>query len=354
MGFRYSLNSKIKFVCPDCGQANRFVRYIDNTTGIYLSGYFGICDRVNGCGFNEKPIQEYISDSENVNPTKIQSLYDSDVLPETMTDYRDFKKPNRFFYQLEKVFGTEKTLEAINRYQLGTFYDGAVIYPYYFNNELKTAKIMWYGDDLHRDKEKPTKWLHSGSYTANDGKYYNWYNEDFNMCLPLFGWDLIRQDKNKTICLVEAEKTAVIMSIIYPEFIWVACGSIGYLQTYKFIANNNRKWLFMPDMGFHATTNQTVLDYWKSKVSKISESYTFDLCEFVDYVPKGINPNINKKMYDNGEDIADFMLEYLKFDRLKANSKDEIFSNIIDYNRNTTFGDCNYIEYMKDTLNIYV
>jgi len=356
--FKYSLNSKQKFTCPDCGQVNRFVKFIDNTTGLYMDGDFGKCDRIDSCGYESKPENSFIDDSECNVTYKPKSLYDSDVLPESMEVYRDFKKPNRFFYQLEKIFGTEKTLEAINIYQLGSFWDGAVIYPYIFNGKLKSGKIFWYGDDLHRDKNKHVQWLHNVKYHSDDDNVYqSSEDEDFNLCTPLFGWDLLRGN-DKTVCLVESEKTAVIMSIIYPDFIWLATGGLFNLQPYKFPYYNNRKWLFFPDLGNNKDV--TIKDYWIKQVEKISENYSFTVCKFIDFIPPQITNDRLNKCTAKGYDIADFILDYMKYEIVKDLSVDEVMTKddlkaMFDkWLHEPTFGGCSYIEYMKDTLNKYV
>jgi hypothetical protein len=50
--------------------------------------------------------------------------------------------------------------------------------------------------------------------------------EKFNLKQCLFGLHLVNS-KTKTIHLVESEKTAVIMSVLIPEFTWLATGSNG-------------------------------------------------------------------------------------------------------------------------------
>src|SRR5690606_6321277 len=54
-GFRYILDkSSKKFPCPSCGK-RRFVRYLDTTTGEYISDEYGRCDREQNCGHWQRP-----------------------------------------------------------------------------------------------------------------------------------------------------------------------------------------------------------------------------------------------------------------------------------------------------------
>jgi len=355
--YKYSLDSKEKFRCPKCGAYNRFVKFVDNKTGIYLDGDFGKCDRIDSCGYELRPDNCYIDDSECSTKHKVRSLYDSDDINDHIESYRNYNKPNMkpniFFVGLYNRFGLDKTFEAINLYQLGTFWDGAVIYPYFFNGNLKSAKIMWYDDDLHRNK-KYFQWLHKVNYHSDDGNHYqSSVKDDFDLCVGLFGWDLIGQGNDKTICCVESEKTAVIMSIVYPEFIWVATGGLFNLWPYKFPHYSYRKWLFFPDLGNYKDI--TIKDYWIKQVDIISENYSFTVCKFIDYLPPQITNSSLQHCNESGNDIADFVLNYMKYEEVKGLPMDDNLKTIcIKHLNEPIFKDCNYIEYMNEILNKYV
>src|SRR5690606_29533189 len=49
--------------------------------------------------------------------------------------------------------------------------------------------------------------------------------KDFNLCQCLFGLHLINETETRTVAIVEGEKTAVIMSLFKPEYVWLATGS---------------------------------------------------------------------------------------------------------------------------------
>ena len=353
--YRYSLNSKVKFTCPDCGQANRFVKYIDNVSGQYLENTYGKCDRIDSCGFDNRPANSYVNDSECTVTAKCKDLYDSDDINEYIDSYRTIKPnmtANIFFMGLVTMFGIDKAYEAIDLYKLGTFYDGAVIYPYFFNDNLKSAKIFWYDEDLHRNKKKHVQWYHNVYYKTDQGFYVgDSEDDDFKLCVPLFGWDLLKGN-DKTICCVESEKTAVIMSIICPEFIWVATGGLFNLQPWKFTFYNNRKWLFFPDLGNNKDV--TIKDYWMKQVEKITENYSFTQCKFIDYLQPKININSLKHCIESGYDIVDFILDYMKYENVKGLPMDDLKTICINKLNEPIFQDCNYIEYLKDLLIKYV
>lgn len=349
--YRYSLNSKQKFECPACGHSNRFVKYMDNTTGLYISGDYGKCDREESCGYHERPDSCFIDDSTSVIKFEEKDLNESDSMDreryiETFHLVRN--KINRryasvnlsrnvFINGLLARFDGNKVREAYAMYKIGMFFNGATVFPYFYNNELKSAKIIHFKPDLHRNKDVRPMWLHStktfkyfdyvegkvdevlnNCYPAENEEYEEFikyreaYTEDsvcekYKFCLPLFGWDLLGVYPDKTICLVESEKTAVICSICFPDFIWLATGGKNFLQQYKFNYYNGRTWLFFPDLSGDNSTS----DYWKQQVKRISEKYSmFDY--FIDFVPPTNNENkvFNQNAKENGFDIADYILEY--------------------------------------------
>ncbi|WP_373518914.1 DUF6371 domain-containing protein [Pricia sp.] len=53
--FKYTLDkSAKKFVCPACGK-RRLVKYVHTTTGGYLAGVFGRCERIESCKYFQTP-----------------------------------------------------------------------------------------------------------------------------------------------------------------------------------------------------------------------------------------------------------------------------------------------------------
>ena len=115
---------------------------------------------------------------------------------------------------------------VFNRYRLGTTTDREVIYWQIDRHErVRTGKIMDYNRDGHRKKEKNATWVHCQDFAQLE-------TDEKLAPQCLFGEHLIgeyianpsRFGKNVTVALVEAEKTAIIASIYYPEKIWLATG----------------------------------------------------------------------------------------------------------------------------------
>ena len=62
-----------------------------------------------------------------------------------------------------------------------------------------------------------------------------------------FGTHLLGVVGGDVVSLVEAEKTAVILSELYPQHIWLAAGGLGEVQVDKFRPLRGRKVIMFPD-----------------------------------------------------------------------------------------------------------
>ena len=52
---------------------------------------------------------------------------------------------------------------------------------------------------------------------------------------------------NNSVCVVEAEKTAVIMSEHFPQYLWMATGGLNELTAVKLFPLRGRKIILFPD-----------------------------------------------------------------------------------------------------------
>ena len=142
------------------------------------------------------------------------------------------------------------------RYRLGMARDGGVIF-WQINilNQVHDGKIMYYRLNCHRDHHH----------------YPTWVSTEIRRCgLPLdalvgghclFGSHLLREDKDstkrKTVCVVEAEKTAFIMSELFPNYHWLASGGLAALTDQSFCGLYGRRIVLYPD------TDETGMAYDK-------------------------------------------------------------------------------------------
>lgn len=118
---------------------------------------------------------------------------------------------------------TESQLHnAAARYRLGCTKDGGVIFWQIDDQQqVRTGKVMYYQPDCHRDKTHTPTWIH---HLMKDTLPPN-----YEMRPCLFGLHLLGAGGG-LIAIVESEKSAVILSEKFPDYIWLSCGG---LQTFK-------------------------------------------------------------------------------------------------------------------------
>ena len=139
----------------------------------------------------------------------------------------------------------QQMVDAVCRYRLGGTRSGRVIFWQIDNDErICDGKVMSYGPDCHRRKEKeytPT-WVSALLTKRHGGKQEG---DIVRHCL--FGLHLLKDRDLQPVAVVEAEKTAVILSAYYPQYVWLATGGLFEVQPEKFRPLKGRKVILFPD-----------------------------------------------------------------------------------------------------------
>ena len=142
----------------------------------------------------------------------------------------------------------EQMQRAARRYRLGASRDGGVIFWQIDEfDQLRDGKIMHYRPDCHRDHDRKPTW--TAYLLRKSGRL----PKDWNTDHCLFGLHLLENVKmkelknEKTVAVVEAEKTAVIMSEVKPEYIWLATGGKTELNVAKLRPLEGRRVILFPD-----------------------------------------------------------------------------------------------------------
>lgn len=166
------------------------------------------------------------------------------------------------------------------------------------NLKWNNATIFWQIDE----KEK----VHAGKmmlYDVTTGKrikepynHINWVHKainekDFTINQCLFGLHNITEDYNKTIAIVESEKTAIIMSIILPNFFWLASGSKGNFKFELLEPLKNRNVIAFPDKGEY--------NNWLNKATELN-ALGFKI---------SVSDLIENTEFNNGFDLADYYIK---------------------------------------------
>ncbi|MBO4487169.1 MAG: hypothetical protein J5729_02290 [Bacteroidaceae bacterium] len=162
----------------------------------------------------------------------------------------------------------EQMQRAAQRYRLGCSRDGGVIFWQIDEHEvLRDGKIMHYLPDCHRDHDRKPSWV---SYHLRRNGLLP---EDWKAEHCLFGLhqlnlqfdnlqctiSTITGENCKSVAVVEAEKTAVIMSEVKPEYIWMATGGKTELSVARLKPLAGHRVILFPDTD---ETGETYRDWY--------------------------------------------------------------------------------------------
>lgn len=214
--YRYSLDkSSKKFLCPNCHKKS-FVRYIDNERNNYVEENFGRCDRETNCKYHLAPKHNGTIATFEKPPIKVKA---STLNPELLIASKKHFTQNHFVKFLRMFFSYDEIESVIEKYFIGTssHWKGAtVFYQINDHNEVMAGKVMLYD-------------ANSGSRIKKPFNHVTWTHillkiDRFNLKQCLFGLHLKNANTCKTIAITEAEKTAVMMSLLLPEYTWMSTG----------------------------------------------------------------------------------------------------------------------------------
>lgn len=321
--YRYRLEKydgpKSKHICPSCGKKT-FVLYVDTQTNEYIGDDVGRCDRLVNCGYH-KPPRVFFEENQIFAETKPQkkrlevpenqrvsvsvsskprmqaetetSYIDKEIMLKTLSQY----DKNNLFLFIESMFGFDKAIESAKRYFLGTskYKPGATVFwqvDRYGN--VRTGKIMLYDYQTGKRDKKTFQFAHN----LINGK-------DFNLKQCFFGEHLLAIDKNKTVAIVESEKTAIIASIYFDKFIWLATGGKEGLNSVKCEALKDRNVVLFPDLSPETAKNNVFSD-WTKKANELIKpvANTVIVSDFLE-------KNADDTAKNEGLDIADYIIGFV-------------------------------------------
>lgn len=259
--YRYILDpTSRKILCPSCGK-RRFVGMIDQDTGEFLSN-FGRCDREVNCGYCNYPLSNSFISQNNIASRQNENLKSSFHEVSSLRD--SLFAENNFQRFLKGLFGEFYSQVICNNYLIGTsvdFYNGTVFWQIDDKLRIRAGKIICY-DEIGR-RSNNINWIHS---LLKRQKLITEYN--LEQCL--FGLHLSIRDSNSTVAIVESEKTACIMSVIYPQFLWMACGSKAEFKAQKLQPIKHRKIIAYPDCEVQKG-GKTTFEEWDQKAKLMNQ-----------------------------------------------------------------------------------
>lgn len=265
-----------------------------------LAENVGRCNHESGCGYHYSPRQYFADHSFFKNAyngfrpkrakraTSRHTTTKIEFIPkEYVVSY--FGMSSHFVRFLETLYSHEDVEAVCRSYCLGETPRGEVIYwQMDVDGNVRTGKIMQYNEkDGHRVKTKNgIGWMHSRM------KKHGQVSENFMLGQCLFGEHLLPLRPEATVALVEAEKSAVVCSLEFPEYIWLAVGSKSQLNSGKLLVLKGRRVVLFPDVdGYEA---------WREKAKDL----TFCIAKVSDLLER----EATREQRDAKIDIADLII----------------------------------------------
>jgi len=253
--YRYQLKtyhrSKDKPTCPACGKKHRFSEYIDMRNGKPVGEGVGKCDRINSCGYWVTPHEYFKQHPEARSLNSLQSLYTPKTvepprlfLPQDVIEQYGAECGNTNFgiWLAGKAPSEEILVASVKMYRLTATTTKAIIFWYIdYNGRFCQGKMMWYNANGHRNGFVNTV----SSDLSKKGILPA--NPQMHRCL--FGEHLLKERPEAIVYLVEGEKTAIVMSMLKPQFLWLATGGCGMLNTHIVKPLRGRRVVVVPDSG---------------------------------------------------------------------------------------------------------
>ncbi|MBW7868869.1 MAG: hypothetical protein H3C31_11140 [Brumimicrobium sp.] len=277
MKFEFEKSPAKKGECPSCRHKDTFRFYED------LPRQYGKCDRENNCGYFNNPHEESYEVQAELANIEIKK-------PKT-------KEPKQIFLKADQVKDTINNqtsdfhlylyghalvdLTHLTKWNVGTDKFGNTCFIISDKKNIYNVKTIKYADNCKRDKAKYPFYL-----KAPKGKKYS-------RCL--YGAHLLDNDKKKTVCLVESEKTAVLAAAQYPTFDWLATGGSNGLTGETISVLYGRKIYYLCDADKAGRNNSTI-----DKLKAYKQNF-----KVVDLFPNRTD----------GYDLADYILNDFLFDK---------------------------------------
>ena len=250
---------------------NSFIQYLANESKYFSTDEIGFVNVVSA----KEP------------PPEIVPSFHSLALLDKMYNVLQIDNLTEF---LKIHFSKEEVFKATQNYLItGTnhFWSNSTAFWQIDDKEkIHACKIMQYDRFTGKRVKEPynhINWLHKATKEP-----------DFNLCQCLFGLHRVNEDYQKTIAVCESEKTAIIMSLFIPDYIWIATGSKQNLKFELLKPIKKRNIVLFPDKGEYLN--------WLNKAAELN-AIGFKIA---------VSELIEQTEFENGFDLADYYLNETK------------------------------------------
>ena len=240
--------------------------------------------------------------------TKTMKKIRFNTMLKTLPNKRPLTGLNQLTDLLLRVFPQSRVIAAVERYFIGfnAFNtsapgDALIYWQVDERKRIVNAKRIHYKCDGHRDKKMPPLVMYP----------------DNPQCL--FGLHLLKDvAPDKPIAIVESEKSALIMSMVMPEYLWMACGSLNNFNEKFLEPLRGRLIIGFPDVDIKrdkATGESVSCAMWRETAKQLR------LQGWRIIVDNHLEITVNTSQRIDKIDIADIALDKAMKQQLKRLSK---------------------------------
>lgn len=266
---KYLPGGRNRYTCPRCGKKKCFTRYIDTLTQQYVDPSVGRCDHESHCGYHLSP-REFFNSHPELNAKSS---------PKCIIPRKDFAPRQTLFFPMNWVMEStqrestlsrfllqyaddkQRMMKVLDDYRVGAtikdssakgvnYGPAAIFWQIDENDHVHEGKIMYYSDNGHR--AGTPDWVRALCVRKKVGPQLEHTDK------VLFGLHLLNRHPEKTIYVVESEKTALLAAYRYPHHLWLATGGCSYLTRATLDPIKHRKTVFFPDSGMYKKWSLTL------------------------------------------------------------------------------------------------
>ena len=200
---------------------------------------------------------------------------------------------NHFVQFLINLFGVEVASQLVSDYFIATskHWNGATVFwQIDTQGKVRTGKIMLYSPTTGK-RQKEFTFAHKLIKQP-----------EFGLKQCFFGEHLLI-DKTKPVAIVESEKTAIIASVYFPKFIWVASSGLHGLNIDKCSILKGRTVTLFPDLSKPKEGNRSAFELWSDKAKEFSHLANFTVSDLLER-------KATEAERKQGFDIADFLIKF--------------------------------------------
>ncbi len=253
-----------------------FLKAVRKSSDVGLKYFIDRC-RENGIEPNDYLAPAALADSypsrsnwrQNNNQTKINHQQTTSIQPTTMQPFTtlptantirriDYKWVEKFEQRQDSSFHrsvvasgllTAEELQAASEiFHLGTTKDKRVVYwQIDAEGRVRDGKLMAYDERCHRVKPGEHDTRRSVSWAGYEFRQCGLLDRNWEATHCLFGLHQLNSRPDDMVCIVEAEKTAVICSQKFKDSIWMAAGGLEQLNVDKLRPLIGRQVILYPD-----------------------------------------------------------------------------------------------------------